>query len=671
MSNTIDRISIPELMDGRYLYIPAYQRGYRWTPKQVVDLLIDLFSYANAVKHDPQNVVEGDYYCLQPIVTRKIEDSVEIQEIENVSGVKLDSNKGIWEIVDGQQRLTTIYIFYRYLMQRKGIKTDTLMGRKPYHLFYATRQDSSTFLENIDTSQSASSNNNIDFFYMRQAYDTIDNWMNCRGDYVIGPYKVRGALTLCDRYDVDSFDLVDVFWKLLNAKKGTKNIYGNVQFLWYEIDAGKDVIQEFRETNMNQIRLTNAELIKALLLRTLSNNLVSDQEQLQRANQWEDIENTLQDSTFWTFLNRRGHEIPSRIDLLFTMRYHLEELKSKESGWISLKKDNPERDKIIMDCILQSEKKLETKDFIFNYFNDKFDGLDEYEVAVKIKSEWKEIMDIFHTFEDWYNDVLCYNLIGMLCQYESTKLARLYYEFLSLKDEESREQFKLWLKGQVKEQLSNIEYKEGKLDIYYPDGRIFNLLLLLNISQLNKQAEESEETKSIFKFPFEILEDKWDIEHIDSYTTNPLKEKEDMKKWVEVALDDLTISNDKRKEIESLMNGESIEQLKRAIAILKEEAGEEEMTEEEKNHISNLTLLDAVTNRSYGNSLFVIKRKRIAERIFSGKYVPATTSYVFMKLFDENGTSRSVWGKDDMVKYHDYICSELKDYLPSNPVKKS
>jgi len=320
-----------------------------------------------------------------------------------------------------------------------------------------------------------------------------------------------------------------------------------------------------------------------------------------------------------------------------------------------------------MACILQCEKNLQTKDFLFNYYNDKFDGQEEKVVADRIETEWKEIMTIFHTLEDWYSDVICYNLIGILCQFDNTKLARLYYEFLSLKDEDSREQFKQWLKGQVKEQLSNIEYKEDKLDIYYPDGRIFNLLLLLNINQLNKQAEESEETKTIFKFPFEILEDKWDIEHIDSHSTNKLDKDEDKETWVNNAIDDLKLQD---AELEGYIQANP-PQWDKAIARIKVLANEEDLTDEEKNHISNLTLLDAETNRSYGNSLFVIKRKRIAERIFLGKYVPATTSYVFMKLFDESGTSRSLWSKDDMEKYHGYICSELKDYLPSKPAKES
>lgn len=671
--STIDRVSIPELMDGRYLYIPAYQRGYRWTPKQVVDLLIDLFSYTKAIKHDPYSVVEGDYYCLQPIVARKITNASEINIIGEDSGLDIDGlirqNK-IWEIVDGQQRLTTIYILYKYLMVENGFPNDQKLsneypGRELYHIIYATRKDSPSFLDNL-TGSNGSGNTNIDFYHMSQAYETIKEWVDCNGDYIVGPYKVPGALKLCQRYNLDvrPSKVKAILWDLLNAKKDKiDNHYGNVQFLWYEIDASKDVIQEFRETNMNQIRLTNAELIKALLLRSLRDDIVSNQDQLFRAGQWERIENTLQDDSFWFFLNYRGYDLPSRIDLLLTLRYHIEQLKLNEKSWNKTGIDKEEKEQAIKRCIVNSEKSLETKDFLFHYFNEKFDGLDEVEVAQKIASEWHDIMTIFSALEDWYSDVTCYNLIGLLCQFKNTTLARLYYEFISMNENDSRERFKEWLKDLVKEQFSDIDYKENKLNIFYPDDRIFNLLLLLNISLLNKQAEESENIMSIYKFPFDVLADKWDIEHIDSFSTNKLDNEDDKKKWVETAIDDLRIDD---VELKGYINSNP-PNWNHAIKRIKMIVNEEDTSEEEKNHISNLTLLDAETNRSYGNSLFVIKRKRIAERIFAGKYVPASTSYVFMKLFDERGTSRSIWGKSDMEKYHEHICTELKEYLPSKP----
>ncbi len=664
--STIDRISIPELMNGRYFYIPAYQRGYRWTSKQVVDLLIDLFTYAKAPSHTINEVVDGDYYCLQPIVARRITDSEEKRKL------KIPEEKDAWEIVDGQQRLTTIYILYKFLMIEKGIDDKKLHdeegGLELYHLIYATRSNSSSFLQNLGGSYGKI--NNIDFFHMNQAYQTIKQWVNCDGDLEIGPYKVPGALKLCDRYNLSrrTSTVRDILWYLLNNEKGVipEHAYGTVQFLWYEMDAGKDAIQEFRETNMNQIRLTNAELIKALFLRTLNNKLVSDQKQLERANQWESIENTLQDDTFWSFLNNRNHDLPSRIDFLFNLKFHLDELElaSKNNSWEAL---NPnEQEEAIKSCVRQSSNKLSTKDFLFNYFNDKFDGLGEQDVANAIQNEWEDIMTIFSVLQDWYSDVICYNLIGLLNQFDGSKLPFYFYKFLTMKEDDSREQFKEWLKTQVTEQFNSITFNDGRLALYYPDSRIFNLLLLLNINHLNKQAEESKDTNIIHKFPFDVFKDKkWDIEHIDSFTSNDLDKDNDKKEWVITAVEDLQINDD---ELNAYIENEEWD---KAIIYIKYVAKENEVPDESKNHISNLTLLDAETNRSYGNSLFVTKRKRIMERIIAGKFVPTTTTYVFMKLFDEKGTSRSIWGESDMEKYHEYICTELKDYLPSPQTAES
>ena len=61
-------------------YIPSYQRGYRWSETEVVRLLDDI--YQNGKKN----------YCLQPVVVRKKEDQ--------------------YELIDGQQRLTTLYLIY-------------------------------------------------------------------------------------------------------------------------------------------------------------------------------------------------------------------------------------------------------------------------------------------------------------------------------------------------------------------------------------------------------------------------------------------------------------------------------------------------------------------------------------------------------------------------------
>ena len=100
-----------------------------------------------------------------------------------------------------------------------------------------------------------------------------------------------------------------------------------------------------------------------------------------------------------------------------------------------------------------------------------------------------------------------------------------------------------------------------------------------------------------------------------------------------------------------------------AIGILKKNAKEVEVDEEIKNSIGNLTLLDATTNRTYGNSLFCTKRRIIIERIKQGVFIPIATQYIFAKFFDLKGTNRSLWTEEDMNAYHRYVYDVIANYI--------
>lgn len=75
--NPIRLKSIGELLNEQF-NIPSYQRGYRWSVRQVEELLNDILEFQQS-KND-------GFYCLQPIVVKKNRD------IENV-----------WDVIDGQQ----------------------------------------------------------------------------------------------------------------------------------------------------------------------------------------------------------------------------------------------------------------------------------------------------------------------------------------------------------------------------------------------------------------------------------------------------------------------------------------------------------------------------------------------------------------------------------------
>lgn len=117
-------------------YIPSYQRGYRWGKNEVTRLLNDI--YTNGKRN----------YCLQPIVVRKKGD--------------------VYELVDGQQRFTTLYLIYKYMHDANPF----FFTEPAFHLKYETREASADFLENLDLSKR---NDNIDFWFIGNAYETIKN----------------------------------------------------------------------------------------------------------------------------------------------------------------------------------------------------------------------------------------------------------------------------------------------------------------------------------------------------------------------------------------------------------------------------------------------------------------------------------------------------------------
>lgn len=104
--NRIDLKTVTELC-GMNFYIPNYQRGYRWTKQQVKDLLNDINEFND----------KNGFYCLQPLVVKQREKNVfkKIKEEAKDLNDVYDYLKGTWEVIDGQQRLTTIFILMRCL----------------------------------------------------------------------------------------------------------------------------------------------------------------------------------------------------------------------------------------------------------------------------------------------------------------------------------------------------------------------------------------------------------------------------------------------------------------------------------------------------------------------------------------------------------------------------
>ena len=209
-------------------------------------------------------------------------------------------------------------------------------------------------------------------------------------------------------------------------------------------------------------------------------------------------------------------------------------------------------------------------------------------------------------------------------------------------------------------------------------------LVLYNIEYIIQKNKQNE--RSYIVFPFDLIKaEKWDIEHVDSYTTNPLTDKSQRREWVSTALADLATFNINYKtnlsveEISLIENflGELDEKDSTFMdiqAIISRLAGEyfpnEEVLKDIKNSIGNLTLLNASINRSYGNSIFPSKKKEITKKDADGRFIPICTKNVFLKNFPGLNNTTISWSEDDMMKYRKNIIEVIKKFLIIIPTQE-
>lgn len=654
MDNSIKQYAIGELLDGRYLYIPSYQRGYRWTEKQVGDLLRDLLCFANDFANEGKEKKQEQFYCLQPVIACSITDEEKLKSIFETEYNDSILEHGVWEIIDGQQRLTTIFLLYKYLLDQKGWDAETLKeeedGKELYHICYATRDGSSKYLEELSMKNIRDSNENdikenVDFFHMANAFKYIGEWIKTEGKNINVRYQLGGSLD----------NIRTSFFKLLNGMSDTKG--GSVQVLWYEIAETKEKnnIKEFQKINTGKIRLTDAELIKGLFL--LKKNFTSGDKYIKQSElalEWEFIENTLHANNFWYFLQKKSIDMPNRIDLLFNLIYKKNTIKEvPEDEW-----DNKIKE---IDELLSDTRQSE----IFRFYYNRFEGKMGEELQHEVASAWNEVMELFRTLDDWFCSPATYNFIGLLSQC-GEDLCRLVLHFEYMSETSYRVDFENYLKQRISHHLRGAKIDKEKkaiLNTYKEHDTIYKLLLTLNIHLLNEQNQKLESESDVYKFPFDVLSTQnWDIEHVDSFHTNNLKRDKDKEDWIKTAMDD-RLGDLKDEEKALILQKLEENALDDAINLLKMNAQEVEADEEIKNTIGNLTLLDAATNRFYGNSLFCTKRRIIIERIKQGVFVPVATQYIFAKFFDPKGTNRSLWTRDDMEAYHKYIYDILITYV--------
>jgi hypothetical protein len=626
---------------GMNFFIPSYQRGYRWEDRQVKDLLDDILEFARK-----KNKEGDEFYCLQPVV---VKTHAWERDEKIVQG---------WEVVDGQQRLTTIRILLEYFEKQylTGKSYKERYNKEVFSIDYETRPGTENFLRNL----SGSNGDYIDYHFIKEAYNTVAAWFTQK--------KNEGEM-------LD--DLCDTILRTLVYDREHQKPEGIVQVIWYDIQGDKNPIKTFTRINMGKIPLTSSELIKALFLKDKNfsgNNELMELRQLQIASEWDRIETALQNDDFWWFLNKGKNDVPARIEFIFDLMCE-----------IALR-DNPS----LKESIGSDQYAA------FRYFYANLSGKQgDYE---SVKNAWDDVKEYFHCFEDWFNNYTWYHYIGFLVCYGES-IADIY-RACEKGIHERKTEISVAIKADINKVLEHLigkhfrglkwklyEGQEPYIDLSYSNNKsmIQRLLLLYNIEYIVRQCNNK---PLVYKFPFKSFkEGTWDVEHIDSYTENGLNDKPSQEKWLESSERALFMLEREWKALK-IPTGE-LENLRNRIKkYLEEEAKdrsgdvfqelydqiqkrfeEDENDEELKNNIGNLTLLDSGTNRGYGNALFRSKRESIIKKDREGTFIPIGTKNVFLKYFDDEGLSPASWSKTDIEKYRRNIADTLEKFLPPCRVK--
>ena len=598
---TIEQLNThPEL---EMFYVASYQRGYRWGEKQVEYFLNDI----NGIASDKK-------YCIQPLTVLKKENKT-------------------WELIDGQQRTTTIFLIQSVLKNCFSIPSESV-----YALDYNTRLSTKEFLneimgdnileeflgENFENEWVRFINNNIekdniDNYHLFKAHHIIYNWLNGKQS------NERKA-----------------FYKKL--QKQTYVIWHPITIV--EEAVGTQTVEDlFLNMNAGKIKLTSAELIKALFIIAIEKSNdpwdIRESKKKKLADEWDTIENELHNNTFWYFINNEDKQVYStRIGKLFDLH---------------CKKPKGESD-------------------LYSYYSY---TKGEYNGGKKL--DWAEIKQIFQRLKEWYEDVESFHLIGFIINTRIKTLEELINETegetkLRVKDifiETIKTNFAKKKENQLVYSLDNLSYNTSKEECT-------NTLLLYNIKLIEKLFPNQ-------RFPFDLYQNKdtkWSIEHIHPQNPEQLKSKEEAIEWLsdyeKRYKEDEDIEGDnyiRITEIQQQLQSQDSSTLSKSLSVQLKEFSDLVSEELGLHQIGNQALLDKNTNSKIGNKSFLKKRNLILEELDNptGSYIPLATIHNFLKKTTkpdkDNSIKMSYWSTQDAEDYTNDIERLLKDFLPKKNIR--
>ena len=559
--------------------IEAYQRGYRWGEDEVKHLLEDI-----------NEIPDGQKYCLQPVVVKNVNDK--------------------YELIDGQQRMTTLYLIMKYL----NVFVDDIK----YSIEYTTREGSKELLKKIDEIDLSSPPSNIDELFIKKSYGIIKTW-----------------------FDGEKSKMMSFANKLQKY----------VTIIWYEVDEDEDSVSIFTRLNIGKINLTNAELVKALFLsrgkkdsegRYAGNPYgIEEKKQHEIALGWDSMEKDLHDEKFWSFItNEKSDRYPIRMELLFDM---IEMKPGNESNFYTFNR--------FYERFKNSDNKYETWEFIERYmqqlkewYND-FDLFHHIGFLVATGTSVKSLLDIaMSTDNPIKKSEFRLKVLEMIRQRMIFKVGEEEIDYAELNYEKHSEYIQYVLL------LFNVETirQKGDENIRFPFERYKNEGTW-SLEHIHAQNSESLKTNQEWKDWLEIHKKSLEGLEVSSEGKKQIDDVISKMDAVISHIDEIGYKGSIRDEFNAVAPA--------VINILSDGDDKSQM-----HTLSNMALLTVGENATLNNSTFDVKRMKIIDMDKAGDYIPICTRNVFMKYYSSSDTKLHFWSEEDRKGYISAINNVLYDH---------
>lgn len=555
--------------------IPDYQRGYRWKAEEHVKALLDdIDTFIN--KEGRSN---DEIYCLQPIV--------------------VVSQNNAWEVIDGQQRLTTLYLILKALKKEKI-----------YEVSYTHRHESTSVLLNPMLYR----DDMPDHYFICKAYKFIEKWIENK-ETEIGDYK-------------EAFSYV---------------LTRNVKVIWYKVDLNEgnesEKIDIFNRLNIGKIPLDDAELIRALFIQHITTSGSEREKAIEQSifsNSWNEIETFLQNEEVWGFLqNKEDKKYANRILKLFE---------------IVAQKENSEGRATFLwfENELKTKKAEELWENVKTYFGKIRYWFNDYEryhligLLVQIGIPLKEICN--HSdkvtksiFKEWLQTQVK----------EKFKPETIDDELEYGKDNGKIERLLLLFNV-----LSAIETQENQ-SLRFPFHRYAKTSWSLEHINAQHSDDPMKDVKNIGIWVNETVSELENISHLENL--DKIATEIDFLKTLRDKIKEEPRKQLSQSEQDSFNNAR--EKIKTFFVT------ETDGTEESMHAIENLALLSGKDNSSLNNAIFPIKNKKIFQLEKEGSFIPQCTKNVFLKVYSKSYTPPYRWGKQDREDYISEIKRVFNDYF--------